>query len=298
MSPSSLTRPILEYFLDLPALLKVLVVLIGWALLWLPIAVPLAIRLRWQPQKPIAPSQKLPLLLSLYLIAPLLLWGIAASEGKTFEVYGLPWATATLISLGKGTILGALGIITMFAVQTAFGWVQWRFAALSEQTALIEPTVVPPQPQFQAQSAIATLAVMLLLGLWVSLVEELVFRGFMMNELQPEYAPWLAAAIASLIFALLHLIWEGRDNLSQLPGLWLMGMVLVLAQWIEGGNLGLAWGLHAGWIWIMASLDATQAITYPGQQPEWVTGPEGKPLAGVAGILFLLITAVVLWGLQ
>ena len=36
------------------------------------------------------------------------------------------------------------------------------------------------------------------LGIWVSLTEELIFRGFLLNQLQQDYLPWIAAAIASL----------------------------------------------------------------------------------------------------
>jgi hypothetical protein len=74
-----------------------------------------------------------------------------------------------------------------------------------------------------------------------------------------------------------------------------MGMVLVLARFIDGGSLGLAWGLHTGWVWAIASLDTARLITYTGISSEWVTGKNGKPLAGVAGVLCLLATGLILW---
>ena len=88
-----------------------------------------------------------------------------------------------------------------------------------------------------------------MLGLWISTTEELIFRGFLQNELNQDYPVWVAGAIASLIFAVTHLLWERQETLPQLPGLWLMGMVLTLARWADGGSLWLACGLHAGWIW-------------------------------------------------
>jgi uncharacterized protein len=72
-----------------------------------------------------------------------------------------------------------------------------------------------------------------------------------------------------------------------------MGMVLTIAFWVNG-NLGLAWGLHAGWIWAIATLDTAAAIVPTGKVSPWLTGLENKPLAGVTGILFLLGTASVL----
>jgi hypothetical protein len=134
----------------------------------------------------------------------------------------------------------------------------------------------------------------LLLGLWISVTEELVFRGFLLNELSQDYSVWVAAAISSIIFAFLHLIWEQQDTLPQLPGLWLMGMVLVLARWVDDGSLGLAWGLHAGWIWGLTCLDSSQLISYTGKGPTWMTGLGQKPLAGGAGLICLVITGILL----
>lgn len=241
-----------------------------WLAVWLPIAIPLSIWLKWQPPQPLTAAQKLPLLASLYAIAPLILWGAAAFEEKSFADYGLPWQAGLLGSLGRGMIWGGLGLGGMLAIEFGLGWVSWQ----------------PPLPPLQ-------IATTLLLGLWVGLTEELIFRGFLQTQLQQDYSIWVAAAIGSTIFALLHLVWEGRDNVPQLPGLWLMGMVLVLARQIDGGGLGLAWGLHAGWIWTIASLDPV--LTYPKPHLVWITGQGGKPLAGLAGILFLIATAALLW---
>ena len=81
----------------------------------------------------------------------------------------------------------------------------------------------------------------LLIAFLISGIEEGVFRGFVLTQLRQDYTIELAAAISSLIFALLHLLWEQKETVPQLPGLWLMGMVLVLARWTDGGSLGLAW---------------------------------------------------------
>jgi uncharacterized protein len=252
-----------------PATLQIFAFFGVWLVLWLPIAIPLAIALKWHPPQPLAISQKLPLLASLYLIAPLVLWAFAALAGASFAIYGLSWKLSVLISLAQGIGGGILGLAILFGIEERLGWVRWQ----------------PP-----AQDLVKTLISTFGLGIWVSLTEELIFRGFLFNQLQQDYLPWIAAAIASLIFALLHLVWEGKENIPQLPGLWVMGMVLVLARWVNGGELGLAWGLHAGWIWAIATLDTAQLIAPTGKGAAWLTGFGGKPLAGVMGILFLLGT--------
>ncbi|NJO41458.1 MAG: CPBP family intramembrane metalloprotease [Cyanobacteria bacterium RU_5_0] len=254
--------------------LWILLFFLAWLSAWLPIAIPLAIALKWHPPQPITLSQKLPLIATLYLLAPLVLWGVAFLREETFVEYGLVWNLSEWGSLGLGFVAGVLGLLLMFGIEWALGWLRWRSWLIGSSL----PT--------------------LFLGLWISFTEELVFRGFLLNQLQYDYAPWIAATIASLIFALLHLIWEGRENISQLPGLWLMGMVLSLARWVDDGNLGLACGLHAGWIWTIATLDTAQAITYTDRVSQWFTGLGGKPLAGLVGLIFLLATGGILWAIR
>lgn len=239
-------------------------------------AIPLAIALKYTPQYPIPPSQKLPLLLSLYLLAPPLLGWMATQQGQTLSDYGVLWSGASLRSLLLGLTIAGVGVVGLDRGQQRLGWTTKS------------PQVAPPLHWGQVLSILA-------IALGVGWVEELVFRGFLVTQLQVDYAPWLAATIASLIFALLHLVWEGRETLPQLPGLWLMGMVLVLARSVDQGNLALAWGLHSGWIWAIATLDTTQAIVYTGRAPVWVTGFNNKPLAGAMGLLLLGMTAI---GLQ
>ncbi|NEO21469.1 MAG: CPBP family intramembrane metalloprotease [Moorea sp. SIOASIH] len=249
-------------------LFKVGTFFLAWAVLWLPLALPIAMVLKWRPNKPLAPDQKLPLLAALYLIAPLILWGASQLEGVPFSDYGLEWKLSVLGSLGLGLGVGILSLIIVFTGQLLLGWVRWN----SENWQRLGPILLP----------------VMLLGLWIGLTEELVFRGFLVNQLQQDYSIWVGAAISSGIFALLHLVWEQKDTIPQLPGLWLMGMVLVLARWVDGGSLGLAWGLHAGWIWGLTCLDSAELIAYTGIGPIWITGLGGKPLAGIVGLLCLL----------
>ncbi len=257
------------------SLLQVIAFFFAWAGCWLPLAIVCANAIDWRPPKPLSAEQKLPLVASLYLIAPLVLWGASSVIGASFSDYGCAWNLWILRSAVAGFGFGVLSLVVLFGIQTALGWVTWQPA--------------------EWQRLASVLLLTLLLAVWVSGIEELVFRGFVLNQLQQDYQTVAAAAISSLIFALLHLVWERRETMPQLPGLWLMGMILVLARYVDGGSLGLAWGLHAGWVWAIASLDSAQLITYTGIGSEWVTGKNGKPLAGAGGIFCLLATGGILW---
>lgn len=288
------THLMISSFTEASAIVKAVAFFIIWVLVWLPLGIPLAIVLKWQPAQPITPSQKLPLVASLYLIAPLILWGFSQIQEVPFSAYGLAGTIPFLSSLGLGLVFGVLGLAVLFGLQVGLGWIQWLPASHISAPHLDSAARPTQTSGFSWRVLVPTL----LLGLWVSVTEELVFRGFLLNQLQQEYSFWLAGAIASVVFALLHLVWEGLENVPQLPGLWLMGMVLVLARQVDGGSLGLACGLHAGWIWGIASLDTAQAIKYTGKGADWMTGLGQQPLAGVMGLLFLTGTGVGLWWLE
>lgn len=266
---------LLAFMQNAPALVIVMVFFIFWIVCWLPVAAISAILLNWQPPKPLQPEQKMPLLVSLYLLAPPILWGVSWFTNKSFFDYGFIGNLSTLGSLALGFCLGVVSLAIVFSGQFGLGWCSFEKTNFK----LLLPILLP----------------VFLIALLVGGIEELVFRGFLFTELAQDYPVWLAAAISSLIFALLHLVWEQPETAPQLPGLWLMGMVLVLARFADRNNLGLAWGLHAGWIWAIATLDTAELITYTGIVSDWFTGKNKKPLAGLAGIICVLGTGTIIW---
>jgi len=285
-----IVRVSIGFWTNAPALVKVVAFFLTWVAVWLPLAIPFAIALKWYPPKPLPPAQKLFLLAPLYVLAPLIIWSIAQLEDISLRNYGLTWQPELLISLVWGFSIGILGLVCLFGSQRLLGWIAWQFS-----TPEICPTVPETQTNNTGQQLVFVLISTMLLGLWISGTEELIFRGFLLNQLQNDYSAWIAASISSAIFAFLHLIWEWHDTLPQLPGLWLMGMVLVVARWVDGGSLGLAWGLHTGWIWGIAVLDSTHFVTDTGEGPTWLIGKDGKPLAGAIGLILLLVTGTFLW---
>lgn len=247
-----------------------------WLIVWLPIAIPIARTIKWHPPQPLLAEQKLYLLLPLYLIAPALLWGIVQVEGSSFAEYGLSLELRFGQSLGIGLVLGVVSLALLFGLQSLCGWVTWQFNAKTPLRSIGLTT--------------------LLLGLWVSGTEELIFRGFLLTQLQSDYSHWIAASVSGLIFALLHLIWTPKETFPQLLGLWIMGIVLAIARWVDGDLISLAWGLHAGWVWVIASLETAQVLEYTPKAPVWIAGFGGKPLAGLMGIGLLLLVALGLKG--
>ncbi|GAP94364.1 abortive infection protein [Leptolyngbya sp. NIES-2104] len=257
-------------FSQTPAFVQIGFFFLVWGLAWLPIAIPIAFWVKWKPFNPLELQQKLPLVASLYAIAPFILWGVARLKSLPFSTFGIHLNSNLFASAGIGLGIGVVGILILFGIQTAFGWIHWRSENWRKWLAASLPT--------------------LLLGIWIGLTEELVFRGFFFGQFEADF--WTSAIVSSVIFAVLHLIWEGKEKIPQLPGLTLMGVVLCLAFVQDRNNIGLAWGLHAGWVWMIASLDAAEILQYEETAPEWGTGIDRQPLAGLLGLLFLLGTGL------
>jgi uncharacterized protein len=66
-----------------------------------------------------------------------------------------------------------------------------------------------------------------------------------------------------------------------------LGIALVLAKYQHGDRLGISIGIHGGLVWGYYILNVGQLIKYNGQVPDWVTGIDGNPIAGVMGLIFL-----------
>jgi uncharacterized protein len=262
----------LHWLVAANSLIKAIAFLLVWVIIWLPLATFLLWLLKLHIVNTSKTNPKLPLLASLYSIAPLVVWGAAEIEDVSFSDYGINLQPTIFVSLAAGIGLAMGGLVILFGLEFLLGSIKYHWQNQQRLWSILFP--------------------ILGLSLWVGFVEELIFRGFLINELQQDYTPKVAAAISSIIFALLHLIWERKTTIPQLPGLWLMGMVLVAARWADNGSLGLAWGLHAGWILGFSCLDSAELISYTGKTPAWITGIEKQPLAGVAGILCLLATGV------
>ncbi|MEM7553010.1 MAG: type II CAAX endopeptidase family protein [Cyanobacteria bacterium P01_A01_bin.84] len=274
-----LTSDIVSLVENAPILFVVMAFFIVWVFCWFPLAILSAIIIKWRPNQPLKEEQKLPLMLPLYLISPLILWIFTKLTTRLttipFSGYGLVKDWSLIGSLALGFAIGIISIFLIFTCQTWLGLCSWNKSKIRE---------LP-----------STAIFILLVAILVGGVEELIFRGFVYTQLQNVYGVWIGAVTSSLIFACLHLVWEQKETLPQLPGLWIMGMVLVFAKYIDGGSLGIPWGLHAGWVWVIACIDTVGLISYTDKVPEWLTGKYQKPLAGVSGIVCLIGTGFFLY---
>lgn len=129
----------------------------------------------------------------------------------------------------------------------------------------------------------------------VGLAEELLFRGWLVDELQWDYGPNVSLWLSSTLYALLHFvkpfaeIWRTSPSF---PGLLLLGLMLGWTRIARKGRLGFPIGLHAGLVWGYYVINVGDLVLYTSQVPVWVTGIDRNPLAGSMGLLFLGLIAL------
>lgn len=258
---------------DWPAPLRVLTFLLLLALLWLPWL--LLVYLLWAD-----PDWRsiltLPVLYGLFIWLARR-WAIALhGESQPWVRYGLLRShNLPLLLLGFGG--GALLVFALFGLEALLGWASWQ----------------PPDARFGLTALEG-----LLVGLGIGLAEELLFRGWLLDELSRDYAPLQAVTGNALVFALLHFLKPLAEILRTWPqfcGLVLLGGILGLAKGAAQGRLGLAIGLHGGLVFGYYLINVGALIRLGDRVPDWVTGVDQNPLAGLVGLLFLTALAMALF---
>jgi len=128
----------------------------------------------------------------------------------------------------------------------------------------------------------------------VGVLEELVFRGFLLQHLLPFSRP-VAVAVSSALYALVHLKTTslGLGIWFELIGLFLLGSVLSLS-YLATHQLYIALGLHASLAY-GARVNKLVVHFFPEPPTLWVMGT-GRLVNGmVSWALLLVIGGIVMW---
>lgn len=253
-----------------PAPIRLGIFVVALLLLWLPIAAPIYWLLSDQNLINIL---TLPLLYGMFILL-LQLWGrYVYLQPNLLRYYGLERTSRNgkevLIGLGAGLAV----VLSLFLIEGWLGWLLWQKPAIFFPQLIIEGLVV---------------------ALAYGWAEELLFRGWLLDELQRDY-PIKAVWINALLYAILHFIKplpEILRTLAQFPALLLLGLALVWAKQYRRGRLGLPIGLHAGLIWGYYIINVGELVQYSGRVPDWITGVDKNPLAGIFGLLLLGLIAL------
>ena len=238
--------------------------------IWLPLAAPIYIFVK---DSNLVTILSMGLLFVEFLLL-LRFWGQNVyQQSHLLRSYGLQGTRRNGLELLSGLGVGVIITFSLFWLEGLLGWLVWQ-----------SPTVVLPRLIVEGLAS----------ALGIGLAEELVFRGWLLDELERDYRPRVVLWADVLIFALLHFLKPPAEILRTLPGfpgLILFGLTLVWAKRGSKGRLGLPIGLHAGMVWGYYIINVGQMVQYSGRVSDWITGVDKNPLAGAMGLMFLGVLA-------
>ncbi len=272
-----------------PAPVRILIFALVLLALWLPFAIPLY---QIIPDPNLVAIVTMVILYGLFL-ALVRLWGRQVyHQPNLLRRYGLVISRKSGLECLEGFAMGCFSCFILFGTQAWFGWVVWQPATSIFVLIMVEG---------------------LLVSLGAALAEELVFRGWLLDELQRDYNAIFARWLNAAIFASLHFIKPLPDiirTLPQFPGLVLLGVTLIWAkqaghdsstgQYAPSldqaiyGRLSLPIGLHGGLIWSYYLVKVGGLYQYTDRVPAWVTGIDGNPLSGIMGLCFMAVLMLAL----
>jgi membrane protease YdiL (CAAX protease family) len=206
-------------------------------------------------------------------------------DRRSITSLGLRWNGRALADLLAGVLFAALAIVLIFGIEWALGWVTIQGFVWQVET-------LP-------RAAVSTLA-MLALFILIGYQEELLFRGYrLQNLIEGTSLPW-GTAILIVWFAVEH--WSNPHfSWQALIGLLLAGVFLTY-PYLRTRQLWLSIGLHIGWNFFISTvfgftvsgLNLFRLTLQEVHGPELFTGGDFGPEAGLvlvpAGLLILGLT--------
>jgi membrane protease YdiL (CAAX protease family) len=162
-----------------------------------------------------------------------------------------PWQGIALTNIWKGIpqiflgwLVGCALIALIFAIEYVLGWVhiEGNEVAASGWGFVLDCLVGG-----------------LLLRFAVGLTEEIVFRGYIFQNIGEQFPVWLATLITGLLFAIVH----GSLGVGYLIGVVLISTFLIITR-LATRSLWFAIAFHGGWNWMQSQVLGLMHVNTPG----------------------------------
>jgi len=197
-------------------------------------------------------------------------------DRRSLHSLGLRIDRSALKDLGFGILImgGVMGLI--YLTESALGWLQFNSFAWQTQ----------PVMQIIREIVIPTLYLFILVG-WL---EELLFRGYILQNLTDGLNTWWGVLLSSAGFALAHSLNPGVTPVA-IAGLFIAGLFMAYG-YLRTRQLWLPVGLHIGWNFFEGPVFGfpVSGLDIPRLLHQVETGPDlwtGGPFGPEAGLIIL-----------
>ena len=199
-------------------------------------------------------------------------------DKKPFTSLGLQSSSMSLPDVIFGFTLSGLMAASAFGTLAFFGFID------NIQVATLD---------LRALGALSgALAIMALVGFW----EELVFRGYVLQNMMEGMVSTRAIAISCVVYGLLHAANPNAGLLSS--AIIVLFGYLRIYGFLSSGQLWLSIGMHTGWNFFQATVFGFAAsghveewtlLSHEAQAPRWLAGGNFGPEGSVVMIPIVLI---------
>ncbi|XP_061361617.1 uncharacterized protein LOC133305413 isoform X2 [Gastrolobium bilobum] len=261
--------------------------------LWSPTAIPLlpTIVQSWTAKTP-SKIAEFACIIGLYtaIMILVMLWGkrIRGYE-NAFEQYGLDLTSSRkLFEFLKGLVGGVIFIFSIHAMNAFLGCASFSWPC--------NPPSLDALTWLKVYGKMGLIVVQgIVMASAIALVEELLFRSWLPQEIAVDLGYHNGIIISGLAFSFL------QRCLQAIPGLWLLSLSLSGARQRNGGSLSIPIGLRTGMMASTFILQKGGFLTYnnKGNFPLWIIGSHPfQPFSGLVGLLFSLSLAILLYPRQ
>lgn len=206
-------------------------------------------------------------------------------DKRSFISLGLVWNRRAAFDLLAGIIIASLLMAAIYLAETSLGWL--RFGGFAWQNKTLVPIA-------------GSLLLYLLIYILVGWQEELLIRGYWLQNLSEGWGAIWGVVISSWVFALLHAF---NPNSSPIAVFMLIGSGLFLATgYLRTRQLWLPIGLHIGWNFFegpvfgfaVSGTDPFTLIHQSSTGPKLLTGGAFGPEAGLIVIPALALGIILI----
>lgn len=207
-------------------------------------------------------------------------------DRRSVRSLGLRLDRRALIDVLVGIGIACLQIGLIFGLELAFGWMQISGFAWQEQSAL---------------AVVGSIVLWLLMYIAVGFYEELLSRGYHLQNLEEGTNTFWAVVISAVVFGVGHVLNPNASWISTL-GIVVAGFYLAYG-YLRTRQLWLPIGLHIGWNFFMgpvlgfpvSGLDSWHLVNLNVDGPVLITGGAFGPEAGLVGLIAQILGAVLIW---